>query len=145
MILLIEAGGIRSSPSLSNRTVLVSASMISARFARVSNPGPPATGGADVPDLPLGSTSWPFGAVPARSFAPAAMADRSATPGRARSAEIKTATATGLALHRSIEPLPPYLLRHHPRVGQARTDEPGGQAIRLLYRRNGTDPDAVKG
>src|SRR5258708_8932394 len=118
MILTIEAGGIRSSPSLSNKTVLVSASMSSARLARVSNPGPPATGGVEVPDLPLGSTNWPFGAAPARSFAPAAMADRSATPGRARSAEIKTATATGLALHCGIEPLPPYLLRHHPRLRQ---------------------------
>src|SRR5580704_14256814 len=46
MILLIEAGGIRSSPFLSNSTVPVSTSMISACFASVSSAAPGARGAA---------------------------------------------------------------------------------------------------
>src|SRR5947209_2007786 len=63
MILLIDAGGIRSSASLSKRTVFVSASIIMACLASVSMPGPAEDSGVDGPLFGPGSAGCALVAV----------------------------------------------------------------------------------
>src|ERR1700733_13881579 len=121
MILLIEAGGIRSSARLENSTVPVSASMMKACWASVSSPAPGGGGaGVGAPGLGLAGAVFVCGAglVWAAAPIPNAAGDKT------------SAAASAVAIHgrqRTFIDAPApsrarILIDHDPRVAVAAMD-----------------------